>query len=168
MRAQMEMIGLAFVVVIMVLGIMIYVVLSAASPAKMNVRNIQEADLFGKMLETAMLETTIPTCGYSLGIALDRCITKSYLSCSGGNVCEEAFFAFEEMIESSLGAADDIDARSYRAYILIEDEILVKQGFEFLLEPFADCNENSDVYAAPQQPLHTSAGDARFVVEFCS
>lgn len=153
-RAQMEMIGLAFIVVFMILGLLFYVAFSTTttiSPA------IRESSLYGKALQTSMLETTIPDCGYDLAAALDRCITQPHLFCRTKNVCDATNDAFFDMLDSTLGENNI----PYFAYVEHEGGLLEE------FESDAGCVDVTNRYSAPSQPIHTNAGDLRFIIEFC-
>lgn len=150
MRGQMELIGLVFIVVIMVLGMAVFIGLSSSSDT--TPRNIEEADNYGKTLEAAMLETTIPDCGYDLATALDRCVTQNFLTCGTTPVCDAAQEAWENMLEVSV-------QRPYIATIDLNNEEL------FVQDP--ETCEGSNRLAAPSQILQTNAGQLRFTIEFC-
>lgn len=156
MRGQIELIGLVFIVVIMVMGLLFFV--SFSNPSDVTPRNIEEADNYGKSLEAAMLETTIPSCGYDLATALDRCVRQQGLKCGQSNtpVCDAAEDAWREMLELSL-------QRPYMAYVEINDDILNTGAFE---DDSGTC-EGPNRLAAPSQILQTNAGQIRFTIEFC-
>ncbi len=151
MRAQMEIIGLVFIVFIMVLAVAIFLGFSGTDTTP---RNIQDADNYGKSLEAAMLETTIPSCGYDLATALDRCVTQSFLTCGFESVCDAAQEVWEEMLEASL-------QRPAVAYVELNNQKI--DGFSY--DP-GTC-EGPNRFAAPSQLLQTNAGQLRFTIEFC-
>ena len=172
-HGQMEMIGLAFVVLLMVLGFFLYISLTFGDTNTPRAL-IEEAHLVGVALETAMLETTVEDCGYPLAIAIERCVTNSHLTCSGAGVCETTFYAIKEMLEKTLGTNDELSTaparRPHRAYLQRGEDILVKDSgnIVFLFEAYPDlCGENSTILAAPSQPIHTSMGEVSLVIEFC-
>jgi len=150
MRGQMELIGLVFIVVIMVLGMAVFI--GFASSSDTTPRNIEEADNYGKTLEAAMLETTIPKCGYDLATALDRCVTQNFLTCGTANVCDAAEDAWKEMLDVSV-------QRPYIARVELNNE-------ELFIDNPETC-EGTNRLAAPSQLLQTNAGQLRFTIEFC-
>lgn len=168
----MEMIGLAFVVLLMVLGFFLYLTLTLNGDGAPKAL-IEESHLIGVALETAMLETTVEDCGYPLATAIERCSTNHNLLCDDTRVCQATDDALEAMLEHTLGTDDDLDTaparRPYKAYLLRGEDILIKDGIEFLYDDAYTelCNDNSSILAAPSQPIHTSMGEVSLVIEFC-
>lgn len=160
------MIGVVFVVVFMVLGLLIYVSLAMSNP-NLASTEIRSNDVYGKALQTAMLETTVPSCHAPLGRVLIDCIESPYLVCGSTPVCTAAHDAWKDMLVSVLGDETTAAAVSYTARVVVNNDILSRDGTTFVLEPFVDCTENSRAYAAPRQQLPTRAGTAEFIVTFC-
>ena len=168
MKGQMEMIGLVFVVVFVILALLIYVALSSGNPDKLPSQQIHAADTFAKALQTAMLETKVPDCRDSLERTIINCVENSYLTCGSTPICESAFTAWEEMIILTLGEEGSADIINHHASMLLNEQILFQDGEEFLHEPFPeDCSADSLGYAAPKQPLPSRAGTLLFVVKIC-
>ena len=159
-KGQMELIGLAFVVVIMILGLMLYIgfaVLPNAGGATSN--QVREAANYGSALHTAMLATTIPRCDYSLGMALERCATNEHLRCGSTSVCDATRNAWEEMLKETIGYSNV----PYTARI----EQSSGDQFKNFVHNQEDCEGVTNRLAAPSQPISTNIGLIRSVIEFC-
>jgi hypothetical protein len=169
----MEMMGVVFVVVFIVLGLLIYLSLTSVSSDKLPAQEIRSAELYVKALQTAMLETHVPACHNTLARVIVDCIESPYLTCSSGSVCNAAYTAWEDMLVSILGDSGPgyTDVVTYSARIVRKEgqkyKVIEQDGEEFVKEPFEDCTEESLSYAAPRQPLSTDAGNVEFVIQLC-
>jgi len=93
-RAQMEMVGLVFVVVILVLGIVLYV--SFSQPRGTNTA----AQVMGQSsFLNAMLETQVPECGVSISRLAQACIQNEGFC---GDACDKVQFALDRIVNMTL------------------------------------------------------------------
>ena len=168
-RAQAEVFGLAFVVLIVVVALGLYLTLSfSGKGASALEEEIAFSNAYGKGLQTAMLQTTIPECGYSLQTALQNCHKDPISACArqGRSVpaCEVAFDAWNAMLNVSL----EQQGLRYHAQILSGGLPLTVSGQEFTLEPFPlRCNAGSNTLATPTQPIPLLSGQLEFIIAFC-
>jgi len=82
-KGQMEMVGLVFIVIIVILGIFIYLQVATRTP-DVDSTVSQEATSF----LIAFKESTIPSCGASVEQVAAACIEKKGF-CSSGDPCFE-------------------------------------------------------------------------------
>lgn len=167
-KAQMEIIGLAFIVIIIIFGLVFYLALNSGDK-KVPTRKIIEYKELGEATETAMLDTIIPKCGYELRTAIQNCISAPYLACSNQKICEVVNENMKLMLEGTFGSGNELH-ENYRSFLRNKDgELLTYNGEKILIEPDrTNCNETSNTYAGPSQPISTSQGPVYFVIEFCS
>lgn len=160
-KAQMEIIGLAFIVIIIVFGLLFYI--KFTGDAKAPNKQVIEYKELGEATETAMLDTVIPICGYELRTAIQNCVSAPYLTCGQDNICESIHDAMNNMLSNTLEARGE----DYRAYIRYNNKQILEKIGE--IKPSdGSCNENSNYYATPSQPISTNQGPVYFVIEFCS
>jgi hypothetical protein len=99
MKGQMEMIGLVFVVVIIVLGMFLYLRFSD-SPSESIVRTAKEVQLYTSFL-TALSETDVPDCGVPVSRVAAACLEDDADLC-GGTPCEALNNTINTIAEATL------------------------------------------------------------------
>ena len=167
LRAQTEIMGLAFVVVIIVVALLFYLTLTASNSTRPASSIVRMRAAYGTQMLSAMLETTIPECKYPLAQALQTCAKNAnnpHLTCGGAggpHVCQAAHDAIDEMLTAAIG-----DRMAYAGYVRNSDGTVfsvyaVADGDEFSFEPddsICDDGDDKEVYAAPRQPISLGAG----------
>jgi hypothetical protein len=95
-RGQMEMIGLVFVVVLLVLGIVLYLAFAGKTRSPTTARQVQESNSF----LTAIADTHIPACKVKFSEVAQSCAGGGFLPCS--NPCVELDFAVDRIANATL------------------------------------------------------------------
>jgi len=96
-RAQMEMVGLIFIVIILVVGIVLYLRFSIPDGPTVPVQELQSVTSF----LVAAKETTIPACGTSVERTIAACLEDRTL-CTSRDPCYEAQVALETLAAEML------------------------------------------------------------------
>jgi len=160
----MEMIGLAFVVVLIVLGIMFALVFQTVGNKKIPASLIKERHAFGTSLETAMLETTIPDCGYPLSIAIRKCLTESFSQCGDDSTCYVTHAAITDMLNAVIG-----DHMIYNATLEQNGVVVSKPLTDFIFPPIhAQDFDCENIIAHPSQSIPIGTGTAELSIAFCN
>lgn len=144
-RGQTEMIGLVFIVVLIVVGIVIYLRMSVD-----DVENVEQEQQGSVSFLVALKETTLPACGVSFERAAAACFQGETL-CTSRDPCLEIQNTMDEL---SL--------------------VLLRQGFKYnlsiegtALETVSSCQSGDrsvDLLMAPRVPLvYASGGAQRFL-----
>lgn len=171
MRAQMEIIGLAFIVVFLILAFFLYAILSANNPSTLPSQQIIAAETYAKSLQTAMLETHVPNCDSSLGRTIISCVQNPQLECGTQDICVAAYEAWDQMLTLTVGNEFTDTVINHHATILQPNREVLPvfgMGGDFVHAPFPDeCSPATLGYAAPEQPLPTSSGTLLFVLKLC-
>lgn len=81
-KGQMEMIGLVFVVVLIVVGIILYVSLSERNSSDGIVRTAKDVQTYTSFL-TALAETDVPECGIPVSRVAAACLERDRNLCDG-------------------------------------------------------------------------------------
>lgn len=97
-RGQMEMVGLVFVVLIIVVGIILYVSFSGRGAD--GAQRSKESQAY-KSFVTAFGETDIPACGMPASRVAQECLFDDTTVC-GGDPCGELQQAIEDITEYTL------------------------------------------------------------------
>lgn len=159
----MELIGIAFVVVIMVFGLLLFIGFSVSSnTGGTDSPAVREARNYGSALNTAMLATTVQDCGYSLATALERCATASHLTCGSTTVCNAAHSSWVDMLENTVTQS----GLRFNARIMINEQQFSSGSISFVHNEDA-CEGIRFRDAAPSQPISTNQGVLRSIIEFC-
>jgi hypothetical protein len=132
-RGQFEMIGLVFVVLIIVVGIVLYMLLGSNRPLP--------AAKGGSSFLVALTETTVPACDASVEELARACVKQESL-------CDDPCFAAQEAFET-IGSAS-LGKAGYRYNLSIEGTaVMVVEG---------DCVSADPRIALREAPRQTIAG----------
>jgi hypothetical protein len=109
-RAQMEILGLAIIVVLIMMGVLFAIVFVLRAPASNTLGQFKESELAANLV-TTMLGTTTPCHDATVSQLLGDCAVFARLDCGSiGNSCDAASDAFRQMLAGSL----ETWHRSYR------------------------------------------------------
>jgi hypothetical protein len=143
-RAQVEMIGLVFVVVIIVLGIILYMQFSKSKISTVP-KDIQRSNSF----LVALTETTIPACRESFSRVAQSCVLNE-------QTCEDPCGKLKETMQDT--AKYGLAGSKYS--IRVEDA-----GGTLFASVEQDCTKNAPaIIAAPKQPLPFGNGQTAYLV----
>jgi hypothetical protein len=148
-RAQIEMIGLVFIVVLLVIGAVLYVRFSTADTS--GTRAAQDMQGATSFL-VAVKETTIPSCGASIERVAAACIERRSL-CPGSDPCSRLQDSLDALAHIALGE------RGVHYNLSIEGT-----GIE-AVDGCRSGDARVDLVAAPRSPIVLSGGRSqRFLV----
>ncbi|HSU73222.1 MAG TPA: hypothetical protein VLJ21_05235 [Candidatus Binatia bacterium] len=99
----MEILGLAIIVVLIMLGVLFAILFVLRAPASQTERQFKESQLASSMV-TAMLGTTSACRDATVTELLQDCAIFSRIDCGGRTSCETVHDAFEQMLTGTLGA----------------------------------------------------------------
>lgn len=145
-RGQMEMVGLVFIVVLLIIGAVLWIRLSAIDTGGgQRAQDLQGATSF----LVALKETTLPMCGTSFERVAASCAAGGTLC---GDPCYEAQTAMREIAQTALGD------RGVRYNLSIEQTGLT------VINGCDSANLSVDIAAAPRAPLVLPSGAQRNIV----
>lgn len=153
-RAQMEILGLAVIVVLIMLGVLFAVFFVLRAPQSDAAQTYKESQLASSLL-TAMLTTTTPCRGATVTELLQDCSTSNQLECPSGTSCDEASTAISTMLDGTLG----VWKRSYSFSITgayAAEQIMFNAG---------DCSGEKESHT---NPIPTPTGALQIRLDLCS
>ncbi|MBI4151287.1 hypothetical protein HY492_04115 [Candidatus Woesearchaeota archaeon] len=100
-RGQMEILGLAIIVVLIMLGVLFAVMFVLRAPASNVAQEYKESQLAASLI-TAMLGTTTPCNDASVTELLQDCAVLNRLECPAGDSCAQAQDAIGQMLAGTL------------------------------------------------------------------
>lgn len=146
----MEMIGLVFIVVIIVIGIVLYI----SSSNKVNrddgtgqAQGVQKSTSF----LTALAETRIPACGVPLSRVVQACVNDEVF-CDNGDPCKTLQRTFDKV------AAHSLYEQGMKYNLSVEGTAV---------QNISGCNSssvNTRILAAPRQPIPLTNGQQTYLV----
>jgi len=154
-KGQMEILGLAIIVVLVMMGVLFAIMFVLRAPSADTAATYRESQLASSMV-TSILGTTTPCNEATVTELLQDCAVFTRLNCGGRTSCEEAHDAITAMLDGTLKEWQ----RSYRFSIKggsvgIQD-ILIENG---------DCSGEIE---ASENPVPTAGGALLVKLELCS
>ena len=99
-RAQMEILGLAIIVVLIMMGVLFAIQFVLKAPSEELAQDYERSELAASLL-TTMLGTTTNCRQATVTELLQDCARSQRISCPGSS-CDEVGFALEEMLDGTL------------------------------------------------------------------
>lgn len=153
-RGQMEILGLAVIVVLIMLGVLFAVFFVLRAPQSDVAQTYKESQLASSLL-TAMLATTTPCNHATVTELLQDCAAYNQLECPSGTSCDEASTAIGKMLDGTLGTWK----RSYQFSIngaYNAEQITFASG---------DCTGERESHT---NPIPTPSGALQVTLNLCS
>lgn len=156
-KGQGEIIGLALIVLILLIGFILYISLRGKGGITSSVENIQYNNLASLEL-SAILNTYVDECGFSVAILVKQCLKGKPCSNYEGDVCELLKNYLEKIFEKSF----DKWGRRYRLYVKDNEGKI-----NYPEEEKRRCNINEDTLGVATQAIPLSPGTAELRLEIC-
>lgn len=153
-KGQMEILGLAIIVVLIMLGVLFAIMFVLRAPSSDTAAKYRESQLAASIV-TTMLGTTTSCRGATVTELLQDCAVFERLDCNGASSCDEADAAIEEMLEGTLQAWK----RSYTF------NITGAYNVARISSSFGDCSGEIE---ATTNPVPTAGGPLQVTLQLCS
>ncbi|MEK6849674.1 MAG: hypothetical protein AABY01_03845 [Nanoarchaeota archaeon] len=153
-KGQMEILGLAVIVVLIMLGVLFAVFFVLRAPASNIAQTYKESQLASSLL-TTMLATTTPCRGATVTELLQDCASAGQLTCPYGTSCDEASNAIGTMLEGTLG----VWKRSYQF------SITGASNTEAITFASGDCTGERESHT---NPIPTASGALQVTLNLCA
>jgi|GEM_PF-5673505 len=157
-RGQFEMVGLVFVVLIIVVGIMLYLVFSSRDPTARVARSIVLEENARSYL-LVLSQTDVPACGNGVDItSLSRACAQRERIGQCVDACEDLEEAMRAIVDQTL----DAQGQACRLYLGVGTGAIAAASCD------DDCiPESINVAAAPDIPIPVNGGTARLTLALC-
>jgi len=154
-RAQMEILGLAIIVVLIMLGVLFAIQFVLRAPPEQAAQEYRESQLAASLV-TTMLSTTTACRDATVAELLQDCAVFTRISCPQGNSCDEAKVVIGQILVGTLETWE----RDYR--------FAISGGPSRIDEIYYGLGDCTGEIESNTNPVPTAAGPLQVRLDLCS